>query len=30
MSAIEVGELLYMVTSNITGMKEYGVRWRGK
>jgi sugar lactone lactonase YvrE len=25
MSAIEVGELLYTVTLNITGMKEYGV-----
>jgi len=25
MSAIEVGELLYTVTLNITGLKEYGV-----
>ena len=25
MSAIEVRELLYTVTLNITGMKEYGV-----
>ena len=25
MSTIEVGELLYKVTLNITGMKEYGV-----
>ena len=25
MSAIEVGELLYTVTLNITGIKEYGV-----
>jgi Protein of unknown function (DUF3237) len=25
MSTIEVGELLYVVTFNITGMKEYGV-----
>ena len=29
MSAIEVGELLYTVTLNITGMKEYGVSFAG-
>jgi Protein of unknown function (DUF3237) len=27
MSTIEAGELLYTVTLNITGMKEYGVRF---
>jgi len=25
MSTIEVGELLYTVTLNVTGMREYGV-----